>query len=246
MGKMDQKAFLVPKIAADQVEAAARPLPGVQPVKGPWIRVDAAYSAQMDEKARLLAERRDDVLAMTPGSEAACAEALEVVLAECGERDDIEVTAQHIVRPDGRMIARDGPPLEVLAQVVQEDICIMARTGGDEHVLIAACLCFPASWTLAEKIGRPLVRIHKPVDGYEDVAARVQRLFDGVQVGRPLWRANLHAYAEPTLFHPRREDDPRRPTDIAPYLRSERQTILRLPRTGAVIFAIHTSVAWAG
>ena len=245
MGEMDQNAIFVPEIAADQVAAAARPLPGVQPVQGPWITVDAAYTAQLEEKARLLAERRDDVLAVTPGAEAACNEALAFVLEAFGQRADVAITAERIVRPDGVAIARGGPPLEVLAQILQEDICIMARDGSDEHILIAACLCFPASWTLAEKIGQPLVRIHRPVEGYDDVAARVQRLFDGVQVGRPLWRANLHAYAEPTLFHPRREADPRRPTEVTPYLRSERQTILRLPRTGAVIFAIHTSMARA-
>jgi hypothetical protein len=52
---------------------------------------------------------------------------------------------------------------------------------GDEHVLTAAVLCFPASWHLADKIGRPLTTIHVPVKVYDEtLARRVQRLFDGV------------------------------------------------------------------
>ena len=114
------------------------------------------------------------------------------------------------------------------------------------HVLSAALLCFPASWTLAEKIGRPLGAIHGPVPDYDaGIAARVDRLFSGVREGRPLWRANLLRYEDPALHQPRTEADPRRTgTAESPYLRSERQTILRLA-PDLVLFAIHTSVVRA-
>ena len=91
-------------------------------------------------------------------------------------------------------------------------------------------------------------RIHKPMALYDDnVARRVQRLFDGVQVGRPLWRFNQHVEAVPDLFTPITEAEkfggPRRPTDRqgqGAFYRSERQTVLRLPESRAVLFAIHT------
>ena len=95
--------------------------------------------------------------------------------------------------------------------------------------------------------GKPLVRIHDPVDEYTDrIAARVQRLFDGVQDGKPMWRANALRYHDAALHQPRRENDPR-PVGApdAPYLRSERQTVLRLPQSGAVAFMIHTTVVKA-
>ena len=97
---------------------------------------------------------------------------------------------------------------------------------------------------MAEKIGRPLLRIHVPVPSYtEDIGKRVQRLFDGAQPLRPMWRANLHSYEDATLFHVRSESNPRPYTDINPlYERSERQTVMRLPKTGAVLFAIHTTM----
>ena len=76
-----------------------------------------------------------------------------------------------------------------------------------------------------------------------DLARRVQRLFDALHPDRPLWRANALFYHDPALYQPRREDDPRpAPPGRADYLRSERQSLLRLPETRAVVFSIHTWV----
>jgi len=104
-------------------------------------------------------------------------------------------------------------------------------------------LCFPASWTLSEKFMQPLIGIHDTVDDYDEgIARRVQRLFDGVQVGRPLWRFNALWYADASLHQPHSVDDRRKQVDdaTAPYFRSERQCIIRLPKTRAVVFSIHT------
>lgn len=234
----------VPEIEAAQVAAARARLPAMQPVAGPWVTVDAAYSDQIAEKARLLAECRDDVLARLPGTAAVEAEALETVLQEVAGLPGFRRAHGVMCCPDGREVPLAGDPLGVIAALIQEDICLLEKRGS-EHVLVAALLCFPASWTLAEKLGRPLTAIHKPVAPYDEgIARRVQRLFDGVQPGRPLWRANLLAYDDPALFQPRTEADPR-PVGgpDACWWRSERQTVLRLPETGAVVFAIHTSVA---
>lgn len=131
---------------------------------------------------------------------------------------------------------------------MQEDFCLLSKSG-DEHVLDAAVLCFPASWRLAEKIGRPLSAVHDPVAEYDaGLARRVQRLFDGVQAGRPLWRFNVLYYDDPALFQPRSAQMPRPLSHArtAPFIRSERQCILRLPRTRAVVFSIHTYVIATG
>ena len=147
--------------------------------------------------------------------------------------------------PDGRQVpVADDDPMGCMGQIAQNDFVIMEQRG-EEHVLTAAVLCFPASWLLAEKFMRGLVGIHDPVDPYDDqIAKRVQRLFDGIQVDRPLWRFNALRYADPTLFQPR-SMYARRPGEerhVARYLRSERQTLIRLPKTRAVVFGIHTFV----
>ena len=119
----------------------------------------------------------------------------------------------------------------------------MLQKQGDEHVLTGAVLCFPASWSLQEKIGRPLIGIHRPVETYDaDIARRVQRMFDALRPDQPLWRMNALVYANPELHQPRREEDPRSDRRGGQFLRAERQTLLRLPLTGAVLFAIHTYV----
>ena len=126
---------------------------------------------------------------------------------------------------------------------MQEDICLLQKRG-DEHVLTAAILCFPASWTLAEKFDRPLIGIHEPVDEYTDnIAARVQRLFNGLRAGRPLMRQNCLFYEDAALFQPRSMADRRdKKARILGYVRTERQCLLRLPVSDTVAFTIHTTV----
>ncbi|MEX0367568.1 MAG: DUF3445 domain-containing protein [Ruegeria sp.] len=217
----------------------ARPLPGIQPISmEDWLHRDDAFAAQMARRAELLAGQRDEVLAMDAAARPAALELLELVLAQVypGARE-------RVLRSDGVEVKIDRDrPLDTLCLLVQEDFCILQKRG-DEHVLTGAILCFPASWTLSEKFMRPLIAIHMPVAGYDvDVARRVQRLFDGVQPGRPLWRYNALWYPDPELHQPRSVLAPRPASDRvdARYLRSERQSLLRLPQSRAVVFSIHT------
>ncbi|WP_170468602.1 heme-dependent oxidative N-demethylase family protein [Ruegeria arenilitoris] len=218
-----------------------RPLPGIQPASmDSWLHCDDAFAAQMQHRDRLLSNRRSDVLAQDPAAVPAAQELLDLVLAQV-----YPDSTDHVTRPDGQSVQVDRDrPLETLCRLVQEDFCILQKHG-DEHVLTGAILCFPASWTLSEKFMRPLIDIHIPVDSYdENIARRVQRLFDGIQPGRPLWRFNALWYEDAELHQPRSANERRDPqtASSAKYLRSERQTLLRLPQTQAVVFSIHTYV----
>lgn len=220
---------------------APNPLPGIRPADPDrWLHRDDAFAAQMQRRGALLADRRPEVLAQSPDALAPAQELLELVLAQA-----YPGMSDQVLRPDGARIEVDRwRPLDTLCHLAQEDFCILQKQG-NEHVLTGAVLCFPASWSLSEKFMRPLVAIHQPVVDYDDnIARRVQRLFDGIQPGRPLWRFNALWYHEAELFQPRSASQPRETRDRgrAHYLRSERQTLLRLPQTGAVVFAIHTYV----
>ncbi|MEP5151852.1 DUF3445 domain-containing protein [Planktotalea sp.] len=225
----------------------ARALPGIAPLSaGDWLEVDDAFAAQMTRREALLKDQKDKVLAHVEDSRPAREEALAEALKLLAHDARYELSTSHVRRPDGQTVDLQGEPLEVLGRLVQEDICLMQKPeGAAEHVLSAACLCFPASWTLAEKIGKPLLAIHDPVAEYDDtLARRVQRLFDGVQVGRPLWRFNQLWYADAELHQPRSVYAPRE--EVSPiqgdFLRMEKQSIVRLPQTRAVVFSIHTYV----
>ncbi|MBT6190330.1 MAG: DUF3445 domain-containing protein [Tateyamaria sp.] len=225
---------------------AGRALPGVQPEHGAWLRVDEAYAAQMTHRLHLLEQRPDEVLYQAPEAAPAALELLNAVIAELPGLG-FGVDRSTVRCPDGRMVdlSDDANPMHLLGRLLQNDFVLMEKRGA-EHVLSAAVLCFPASWRLREKAGQPLTNIHVPVAEYDnDLARRVQRLFDGIQVGRPLWRFNQLWYDDPELFQPRSALEPRRVTGGSargPYYRSERQTLLRLPESRAVVFAIHTYV----
>lgn len=226
--------------------ARARALPGVAPCGArDWLRMDEAYAAQMARRVGLINGQRDAVVWMDAAALPAALELLDAVL-ELLPDLGFEVVDDQVTCPDGRKVCVSRTdPLGCLGAIVQEDLCLMEKRG-DEHVLTGAVLCFPASWLLAEKIGRPLSAIHDPVDEYDqNLATRVQRLFDGVQAGRPLWRMNQLWYADAELHQPRSITAPRAIEDGpegAAYYRSERQCILRLPETQAVVFSIHTYV----
>lgn len=224
---------------------AARALPGIQPERGPWLRLDEAYGAQMARRIAVLQEQGAAVHYLQDSAIPAAQELLEAVVAMLPGLG-FEVTKSVARCPDGRDVALCfEAPLKTLAHLCQNDFVLMEKRG-DEHVLSGGILCFPASWRLSEKAGRPLTEIHVPVHDYtDDVARRVQRLFDGVQVDRPLWRFNQLWYEDPELFQPRSAFEPRRAgagQSRGPFYRTERQTLIRLPKTRAVVFAIHTYV----
>ncbi|WP_375254622.1 DUF3445 domain-containing protein [Yoonia sp.] len=218
-------------------QCGAPRLPGTMPCPPEgWLHVDDAYAAQMAYRETLLTEKTQAVLfdEARPASIEVLEEALKLLPVL-----EFEISTKAVTCPDRRRVSIDwDAPLRTLGHLVQEDICILEKQG-DEHVLTAAVLCFPANWRLAEKVNRPLIGIHAPVPDYDkNIARRVQRLFDGVQVGRPLWRFNKLHYADADLHQPQRH----RITEDMQFVRSERQCILRLPETDAVVFSIHTYV----
>ena len=217
-----------------------RRLPGILPIEGgDWLRVDEAFGAQMALRDRLIAARRGAVHALLPEAVAAAEELLALVLGQLGVGYRQE--AGVVTRPDGVEVVIDPrQPLVTLGHLVQEDLCLM-QPFGEEYRLTGAVLCFPASWTLTQKLGRPLIGIHDGVQPYtEDVARRVQRLFEAIRPEQPLWRMNYLTYDDWVLHQPRREGE-RRPRPVAhKFIRCERQCLLRLPVSRAVVFSIHS------
>lgn len=239
-------AILHPALPFDPwIRPHARRLPGVMPLaRADWLTVDAAYAAQMAARTALLASRPGDVLACLPEARDAARELLEEVRHDLPQHG-FDCWGDAVRCPDGRHVTIDPDrPLWTLGHLLQADFCLLQKPpGAAEHVLTGAVLCFPASWTLAEKLGRPMMRIHRPVPRYDpQIGARVQRMFDLMRPEQPLWRANLLVYADPALHQPRPESAPKEGGVAGGYARSERQTLLKLPHSGAVVFSIHTAV----
>ena len=219
-------------------------LPGILPLTGDhWTLQDDAFAGQMKERDRLIAAIPSLVHALQPRAMPAAEELYTTLLESLSTRPSYEIFPHQIRRPDGIIVPLfPDQPLLTLGRLFQEDFCLLEQEGA-EHILTAAILCFPAGWTLAEKLGRPMTQIHTPVESYNpDLARRVQRMFDAIRPEQPLWRANSLIYDDPTLHQPRSEGAPRpRPVEKL-YARSERQCLIRLPKSRAVVFSIHTYV----
>jgi hypothetical protein len=222
-------------------------LPGTGPIDpAEWLKRDEVFAEQMAYRDRLIAERPEDVHALLPGAEGAAEELLDAVLAHVEGAPGYARRGGSVRRPDGVEVPLDGPPLIAAGRLAQEDFCLLEKAEGTtEHRLTGAILCFPSNWTLAEKLGHGLARIHLPVEAYDEgIARRVQRMFDLIRPEAPVMRANLLVYGKHDLYNPRREFDRHRPApDEARFIRVERQVLMRLPRTRAVVFSIHTYMA---
>jgi dimethylamine monooxygenase subunit A len=136
------------------------------------------------------------------------------------------------------LVGAADPTIGAAARLVVDDLCLLAGAG---HVLVTAAVGAPNRWRLADKIGRPLRDIHGPVPHYdEELAAPVDRVLDRLG-GRIVERRNWSVLDDPELFQP--HEAPSIPADVDPatlWLRSERQTLRRLPVTGAIVFTIRT------
>ena len=217
-----------------------------------WIEIDRRFAADLAAKRALLAARHAEVFAALPEADAASAELLALL-------------ADHLPRHHPALFSRSGDalvnagtaerwdvarpalhPLDLAGRLVQEDLCLLRAAGGP-YRLVAATLCSPARWRLADKLGRPLAEIHAPVAGYADkLAAPVDRFFAMLKPGKLVWRLNWGIVDDPAPFQPvAREAAAPVTADTAGerlWLRVERQTLQRLPESGAVVFTIRTHI----
>lgn len=124
-----------------------------------------------------------------------------------------------------------------LATSQGDDVCLLADDRA--WTLVAGAVLFPSHWHLADKLGRPLAEVHDRVPGYP--AGQVDRFLDRLKPGQVVWRRNLLLHRDGELHAPvARTDD----VPVAEWwLRSERQTLRRLPQAGGVLFTIHTDTA---
>lgn len=219
-------------------------LPGLNPLpKTDWILVDSAFEKQMAYTDQLMADRSGEVLALDASAQDASREMLENILAAISDIDGYEIEKDHVVRPDGVAVTLDQEnALKVARRLVQQDLCLMLPVG-EEHILAGGAMCFPASWTLSEKFMRPMTGIHEPVVEYgSELAHRVERMFRMMRPAQDMWRANWLVYANPDLHQPRRGGEKRPESEQEQWMRVERQSLRKLPNSGAIVFGIHTIV----
>jgi hypothetical protein len=120
---------------------------------------------------------------------------------------------------------------------IADDVCILQADEGD-YRLVAASLCSPSQWYLGEKIGQSLSAIHTPIPGFStQLTPKVSRFFSHLKSEHTVQRFNWSVQADQRLLW-QDPDESILPAETPLYWRIERQTVRRLPKTGAVIFTI--------
>lgn len=146
----------------------------------------------------------------------------------------------------GRPVAEDGwAPLYAAARQVSDDLCLMAPDDSDWR-LVALSLSAPTFFSADEVLGKSLADLHGPVPGFhERLLTRTRRVFAGLRPGLVLERRNWTVVNSPEPFTPRAAPIRAAIAEITPpeagralHLRVERQTLRRLPETGAALFTI--------
>lgn len=217
------------------------------------IELDSACPAQLRERADLLAERPADVLACVPGGEAACGELASHLLGLLAVRFpdwyQCVPAGLHCRLTGATLDPVKTAPLVLIGRAVAEDFCFI-RPDDAGPILVAAVLCFPARWVLAEKLGRPLLDVHARVPAYaEKLGAPVDRFMARLKPGRVAMRLNWSVIDDPALFQlsGKFRDGPDASITAENaleklFLRVERQTFLLLPGSATVAFGIRTHV----
>lgn len=228
---------------------------GLRPIAADcWICPDALLLPELALKQQLLDQRRYIVLRERPDTRAAQAELLALL-------------SGHVTQAHGKTYHRNGstlavgaagstvdmadpsePPIVTAARLVQDDLVLM-RKCADGWRLVAACLCFPSNWSLAEKFDQPMEAIHQAVPGFaRQMATRINRIFDHLQHDQIVERFNWSIHDDDQLHHPGSKPG-RRPWQGLgdsiienAFVRVERQTLRRLPVSQDIVFTIKIHV----
>jgi hypothetical protein len=214
-----------------------------------WLEVDVHRADELAEKSRLLDTARDLVLVTRPAGDAGSRELRDLVVAHLAHLGVVTVSGRQAtdVATARTVDLEAGHPLEPASRLAQEDLCVLVRDA-EAWRLEAACVCFPSRWSLAEKVGATLAGIHAPVPGFDDaLGGPTATFFDRLHADRPVWRLNWTLLDSPELHLPTTKDWRRTAAlthDLGAHLwfRVERQTLRRLPDSGAIAFTIRTYI----
>jgi hypothetical protein len=210
-----------------------------------WIEPDQDLPAYYHNKLQQRAALGDAVYRALPESQPAQRELHAALLAHLlqNHADNYQRRAANLHLPQCQLQwdLSAEPSLWQASLWVQDDICLLQdSTAG--YRLTAASLCAASFWRLEDKLGHGIDSIHAPVPDYQQqLAPQLSRFFRRLEVERPVWRSNWSLVASPGL-NQRSELDVETGADAVLYLRVERQTLRRLPRSRALVFTIRVYV----
>lgn len=237
---------------------------GIRPLdleRESWIQVDNHFHRfHRDKLDRLASPNAERLWGSLPGSEDASLEALELL------SDYLPRRYPRIYRRTPTGMAIEGcehvdfagqHPLVNASKLLQDDFALMLEGPDGQYYLKAGSILLAGFWKLEDKLGMPLREIHTSGDVphyQEKLQGSMDRYFSRLKVDRPIVRNNYFIQVDSDLAwsssigpefatagEPVGWDSARVATSIDQiYFRSERQSLRRLPRSGAIMFTVRT------
>lgn len=215
-----------------------------------WMQFDDRFVSYLQQKADVLRNNYSDAVAGTQTSRSAQQEVLDALLDYLPQRYPTHYQRQ------GETIANlktgevwypddfEQMPIDLAGRLVQDDLCLMLPNQSG-YRLEAASLCFPLHWRLHDKLGSSTHHIHQSVPSYKDKLAHpITAYFDRLSLNASGYRFNWTVLPTSELVV-----DPEAMSieSITPesagatlWIRVERQSFRRFPKTNAILFGIHT------
>lgn len=195
---------------------------------------------RIEDDTRTVLRERDHWLTSDPNKYAAMLPGCEAALAETNELAQ-SFGSELVVRGDS-----DMERLLALGRAWEPDFVWMHPGLDGIHRLLGGVVCFPSSWALGDKLGRPMSDVHEPVPGLNATLARqidtfLAKLEPGVAWRRENWGLSRDSQYN---HHPDRirQSLDETVTLEQVWIRLEHQLLLRLPRSGSVLFGIRVDV----
>nr|POF04707.1 hypothetical protein CFP56_73825 [Quercus suber] len=234
-----------------------------------WIELDNDYLKFHADKKRRISERGARCCRTDPSPQVmdGAIELLEELASYLPERypsmftktavgvtntvthETFDVRATHLTMNGTR-----EDPMQLAARLVQDDLALMFERADGQYYLLAGAILLAGFWRLEDKFGLPLAEIHTSGDvpGYERKLAKgMHNFFRRVQPDKPVLRNNYFLQVDdqlawsPSIGSEDSDDvgwfsaEKNRAIEHH-FFRSERQSLRRLPRSGAVAFTIRT------
>jgi hypothetical protein len=143
-------------------------------------------------------------------------------------------------------------PLDWIGRQVQDDLVLLSADA--TATFVGGQLCFANGWAISDRLGKPFLEVHRhtptaTMPSVEMGARFLQTLKPGRTYWRMSWNFKLSNQMDQTTRHNpayKADFERRAPTltaegvGSAVFIRIERQTFTRLPRSQGLLFGIHT------
>jgi alpha-1,2-mannosyltransferase len=226
-----------------------------------WIELDNQWTRYHQEKlSRLSTERASRLCKTAPEAKDAALETMELLSEYLVYRYpslfeyQFNNNEKHIhIKATGEIYAiKSDDPLRYASLLIEDDLALMIEGSDGQYYLKAGSILLPGFWRLEDKFNMPLAQIHLSGDVpkfKEKLQYSMERFFQKMTPENSVVRYNYFIQTdgelawsssigpEDTFGVGWQNAKPNPPVENI-HFRSERQTLRRLPRTGAILFTI--------